>query len=70
MKDYTIEKLFNLDETIAKEIFQGKVYPWEVLEEIGEYILKLGETLDLRSMRKKGRMSGLRKLLKCGFRAY
>ena len=55
MKDYTIEKLFNLDETIAKEIFQGKVYPWEVLEEIGEYILKLGETLDPAEYEKKGK---------------
>lgn len=46
MKNYTIEKLFDLNETIAGELFQGKTYPWEVLAEIGDFILKLGETLD------------------------
>lgn len=29
MKDYTIEKLLNLKETIAAELFEGKTYPWE-----------------------------------------
>ena len=26
-----INDLYNLDETIAKDIFQGATYPWEVL---------------------------------------
>ena len=46
MKDYTIEKLLNLKETIATELFEGKTYPWEVLPEIGDFIVKLGNTLD------------------------
>lgn len=54
MKDYTIEKLLNLEETIAKELFAGKTYPWEVLPEIGDFILKLGETLDPQEYEKKG----------------
>ncbi|MCD8153541.1 MAG: UDP-N-acetylglucosamine pyrophosphorylase [Clostridiales bacterium] len=46
LKDYTIENLLDLKETIADALFQGKIYPWEVLPEIGDFIRKLGETLD------------------------
>lgn len=46
MKDFTIEKLLDLKETIASELFEGKTYPWEVLPEIKDFILKLGKTLD------------------------
>ena len=35
MKELMISELFNLDETIAKDIFAGKTYPWEVLPQIG-----------------------------------
>lgn len=45
IKDFTIENLLDLNETIAKELFEGKTYPWEVLPEIGEFIIKLGRTL-------------------------
>ena len=40
-----ISELFDLDKTIAAELFQGKTYPWEVLSDIKDFILKLGETL-------------------------
>lgn len=40
-----INELFDLDKTIAKELFDGKTYPWEVLDDIKSFILKLGETL-------------------------
>ena len=45
MKDYTIANLLDLNETIAKDLFEGKTYPWEVLPEIGDFIVKLGRTL-------------------------
>ena len=45
IKDFTIENLLNLDETIAAELFEGKTYPWEVLPEIGTFVEKLGKTL-------------------------
>ena len=45
MKELTVRELYTLDETIAKEIFEGVTYPWEVLPKIGTFILKLGETL-------------------------
>ena len=38
-------ELFDLDKTIAKELFNGKTYPWEVLDDIKPFILKLGESL-------------------------
>lgn len=40
-----IEKLLDLNETIAADIFDGLTYPWEVLPKIAEYILELGSTL-------------------------
>jgi NDP-sugar pyrophosphorylase family protein len=46
LKDFTIDHMMNLKETIAAELFEGKTYPWEVLPEIGAFILKLGESLD------------------------
>lgn len=45
MEQVTIEQLYDLKETIAEEIFQGKTYPWEVLPLIGTFIEKLGNTL-------------------------
>ena len=41
-----IKDLLDLSKTIAAELFAGKTYPWEVLDEIKPFILKLGETLD------------------------
>lgn len=46
MKNYTIEHLLDMEQTIAKELFDGKTYPWEVLPEIKDFILRLGPTLD------------------------
>ena len=44
LKDFTIANLLDLNETIAKDLFEGKTYPWEVLPEIGDFIMKLGLT--------------------------
>ena len=41
-----IENLYNLDETIAKNVFKECKYPWEVLPKIKDYIIELGNTLD------------------------
>ncbi|MBR1457727.1 MAG: UDP-N-acetylglucosamine pyrophosphorylase [Oscillospiraceae bacterium] len=41
----TIQELLDLDKTIAAELFAGKTYPWEVLDDIKPFILKLGPTL-------------------------
>lgn len=42
---YKISDLYDLKETIASKLFEGKTYPWEVLADIGEFILELGKTL-------------------------
>ena len=41
-----IENLYNLDETIAKDIFKDVIYPWQVLPKIAEFIEELGKKLD------------------------
>ena len=44
-EEMTVAKMYNLNETIAKDIFEGVTYPWEVLPKISDFIVKLGETL-------------------------
>lgn len=46
MEAITISSLYDLNETIAAELFEGKTYPWEVLPLIREFIVRLGNTLD------------------------
>ena len=45
METCKIKNLYNLEETIAKDLFEGAVYPWEVLPKISDFIKKLGATL-------------------------
>ena len=54
MEAAKIKSMYNLDETIAKELFEGKEYPWEVLPEISGFIKKLGESLDPEIYEKRG----------------
>ncbi len=54
MDQITIKDLYNLEETIAGELFAGKTYPWEVLPKIGAFIVKLGNTLDPQEYEKAG----------------
>lgn len=42
----TTEELLDLKNTMAAELFTGKKYPWEVLDDIKEYILFIGPTLN------------------------
>lgn len=49
-----ITDLFDLNETIAADLFEGASYPWEVLSKIKDYIVKLGESLDPAVYEKKG----------------
>ncbi|MBQ1961558.1 MAG: UDP-N-acetylglucosamine pyrophosphorylase [Clostridia bacterium] len=46
MKELEISALFSLENTISAPIFEGKKYPFEVLGEIGDFILSLGKQLD------------------------
>ncbi len=54
MEECRTKNLYNLEETIAKDIFKGVTYPWEVLPKIGDYIIKLGNTLSEEEYEKVG----------------
>lgn len=54
MNECKISNLYNLDETIAKKIFNGYEYPWEVLPKIKDFIIELGQTLSLEEYNKIG----------------
>ena len=46
MEQAKISSLFDLDQTIAKELFAGLTYPWEALAGISDFIRKIGPTLN------------------------
>ena len=45
MEQFEISNLYNLDETIASELMGRARYPWELLSQIGGFILELGSRL-------------------------
>lgn len=54
MEQMLISNMYDLNETIAASLFDGKQYPWEVLADIGDFIRKLGPTLDPDEYELKG----------------
>ena len=42
---YTINDLYDLDHTLAKDYLSQFTYPWEALKGIKDFILELGPTL-------------------------
>lgn len=54
MEECKVCNLYNLEETIAKELLEKVTYPWEALVQIEDYIIKLGNTLDPEKYEKKG----------------
>ena len=46
MINMEIENLYDINETIAKELLLGNKYPWELLPKINEFILEFGPKLD------------------------
>lgn len=51
---YKIDDLLDLSKTIAASLFEGKTYPWEVLDDIKSFILELGSTLPEDEYEKRG----------------
>ena len=49
-----INQLYDLKETIAVQVFDGVEFPWEVLPKIHDFIIQLGEKLDLEKFDKVG----------------
>ena len=70
MEECKIVNLYNLNETIAKELFEKYEYPWEVLKHIEEYILKLGVTLNENEYIKKDNNIWIHKTAKIYNSAY
>ena len=54
MKELMLKENYDLNETIAKDLFEGVTYPWEVLPKIGAFIKELGATLDTEEYEKRG----------------
>lgn len=54
METCKIANMYNLNETIAKDLFTGAVYPWEVLPRISAFIVELGQTLSVDEYDKVG----------------
>lgn len=54
MERLTVKALYTLEETIAKDIFEGVTYPWEVLPKIGAFIVELGNRLSEEEYEKRG----------------
>lgn len=70
MKECEIKNLYNLDETIAKDIFEGCLYPWEVLPKIKDFIINLGESLNKEEYDKVGENIWIAKSAKVAESAY
>lgn len=54
MKELEIRELFDLEKTIAAELFEKAVYPWEVLPQISSFIKQLGRSLPEEEYEKRG----------------
>ena len=70
MEELEIKNLLNLNETIAKEIFENLTYPWEVIPKISEFIISLGNKLDLQKFEKKSENVWVAKSAKIAPTAY
>ena len=70
MENCKITNLYNLEETIAKDIFEGCEYPWEVLPKIKDFIITLGESLSLEEYDKIGENIWIAKSAKVAPTAY
>lgn len=54
MEECKVCNLYNLEESIAKELLEKVTYPWEALSQINDFILTLGASLDTEKYKKIG----------------
>ena len=54
MDSCKISNMYDLEQTIAAELFKDIEYPWQALPKIGDFIKKLGPTLDSNIFEKRG----------------
>ena len=65
-----ISNLYNLEETIAGKLFEGAIYPWEVLPKISAFIVELGNQLNSEEYEKRGENVWVAKSAKVAPTAY
>lgn len=70
MEECKICNLYNLEETIAKELLEKYTYPWEILPNINDFIIELGNKLDKEKYEKKGENIWIAKTAKVAPTAY
>ena len=70
MKECEIKELYNLNETIAKELLESVTYPWEALPKIADFIVEIGNKLDPEKYEKKGENIWIAKSAKVAPTAY
>ena len=54
MEACKIANMYDLSQSIAGDYLSGFIYPWEALDGIGDYIRKLGPTLDPEKYEQRG----------------
>ncbi len=54
MKEYEVQNMYTLTETLAAPLLEQVTYPWEALPGIGAFILELGESLSEEEYEKRG----------------
>ena len=70
MDKIRVDDLFDLQQTIAKDVFGGVTYPWEVLPKIKVYILELGASLGEEEYERVGEDVWIAKSAKVATSAY
>ena len=70
MEECKICNLYNLNETIAKDLLENYTYPWEVLPNINDYIIELGNKLDKEKYERVGENIWIAKNAKVAPTAY
>ena len=70
MENIKIDNLYDLEKTIAKDIFKEVTYPWEVLAKISDFIIELGNSLDKNEFEKIGENIWAHKTCKIAKTAY
>ena len=70
MEECKISNLYNLNETLAKEFLESFIYPWEALEGIADFIVKIGNSLNMELYDKIGENIRIAKSAEVMNRAY
>ncbi len=54
MEHCKIKNMYDLSQTLAAPLLETLTYPWEALPKIGDFIMKIGPTLDEEKFEKRG----------------